>query len=90
MAKDWVLAPNETIVDGAIYRAARREISTNYSELYDPTHGHGNPLNTSWVVIRDDHPSFARLAAANPDAVRDVEDARAYGNSDAYDYNGPL
>jgi len=48
-----------------------------------------NQHNTDWIVIREDDSRFSELAAARPGQVRFVENAELYGDSTAYDFQGP-
>lgn len=51
----------------------------------------GNAYNSDWVVVREDHPMFAELAnwTRYRNQVRDVQHPELYGDSTAYDFDGP-
>jgi len=51
----------------------------------------GNAHNSDWVVVRDDHPMFSELVSMDRyrRQVRDIESPELYGDSDAYDFEGP-
>ena len=49
-----------------------------------------NPRNSDWIVIRDDDPDYARLAAMAPASVRPVRSLALYASATRYDFGGPL